>query len=167
MTCSSYQVQLLMFFPSRSQPSKELSTHPEPGLQPKPCPAHPLHQPSNCECPSLGRCLFRATQQESVSGHTNQLGCAWGVLVGTLGPITLWLWWGQSLPSRHEALTPQAQQMPPVDPGAPCVGGKLCFVDLAGSEKVAATGSRGELMLEANSINRSLLALGETWGPPV
>ncbi|XP_008048354.1 kinesin-like protein KIF12 [Carlito syrichta] len=57
--------------------------------------------------------------------------------------------------SRHAA-----QQMPPVDPGEPPVGGKLCFVDLAGSEKVAATGSRGELMLEANSINRSLLALG-------
>ncbi|XP_055991352.1 kinesin-like protein KIF12 [Sorex fumeus] len=53
-----------------------------------------------------------------------------------------------------------AQQMPPVDPGEPPAGGKLCFVDLAGSEKVAATGSRGELMLEANSINRSLLALG-------
>uniref|UniRef100_A0A5F9D0W3 Kinesin-like protein n=1 Tax=Oryctolagus cuniculus TaxID=9986 RepID=A0A5F9D0W3_RABIT len=52
------------------------------------------------------------------------------------------------------------QQMPPVDSGAPPAGGKLCFVDLAGSEKVAATGSRGELMLEANSINRSLLALG-------
>ncbi|XP_008582135.1 PREDICTED: kinesin-like protein KIF12 [Galeopterus variegatus] len=52
------------------------------------------------------------------------------------------------------------QQMPPVDPGEPPVGGKLCFVDLAGSEKVTATGSRGELMLEANSINRSLLALG-------
>nr|KAF6433660.1 kinesin family member 12 [Molossus molossus] len=51
-------------------------------------------------------------------------------------------------------------QMPPVDPGEHPVGGKLCFVDLAGSEKVAATGSRGELMLEANSINRSLLALG-------
>ncbi|XP_014637578.1 PREDICTED: kinesin-like protein KIF12 isoform X3 [Ceratotherium simum simum] len=51
-------------------------------------------------------------------------------------------------------------QVPPVDPGEPPVGGKLCFVDLAGSEKVAATGSRGELMLEANSINRSLLALG-------
>eukprot|EP00069_Balaena_mysticetus_P006808 bmy_05213T0 len=50
--------------------------------------------------------------------------------------------------------------MPPVDPGEPPAGGKLCFVDLAGSEKVAATGSRGELMLEANSINRSLLALG-------
>ncbi|XP_032979795.1 kinesin-like protein KIF12 isoform X1 [Rhinolophus ferrumequinum] len=50
-------------------------------------------------------------------------------------------------------------QMPPVDPGDPA-GGKLCFVDLAGSEKVAATGSRGDLMLEANSINRSLLALG-------
>ncbi|XP_012496664.1 PREDICTED: kinesin-like protein KIF12 isoform X3 [Propithecus coquereli] len=53
-----------------------------------------------------------------------------------------------------------AQQMPPVGPGEPPIGGKLCFVDLAGSEKVAATGSRGELMLEANSINRSLLALG-------
>ncbi|XP_072488530.1 kinesin-like protein KIF12 isoform X2 [Notamacropus eugenii] len=38
--------------------------------------------------------------------------------------------------------------------------GKLCFVDLAGSEKVAATRSRGELMLEASNINRSLLALG-------
>ncbi|XP_066223445.1 kinesin-like protein KIF12 isoform X2 [Saccopteryx leptura] len=51
------------------------------------------------------------------------------------------------------------QTKPPVDPGEHPVGGKLCFVDLAGSEKVAATGSRGELMLEANSINRSLLAL--------
>ncbi|XP_047379672.1 kinesin-like protein KIF12 isoform X3 [Sciurus carolinensis] len=55
---------------------------------------------------------------------------------------------------------PAPQQMPPMDPGEPPAGGKLCFVDLAGSEKVAATGSRGELMLEANSINRSLLALG-------
>ncbi|XP_063143702.1 kinesin-like protein KIF12 isoform X2 [Rattus norvegicus] len=55
---------------------------------------------------------------------------------------------------------PTSQQVPPVDLGEPPVGGKLCFVDLAGSEKVAATGSRGQLMLEANSINRSLLALG-------
>nr|XP_048315254.1 kinesin-like protein KIF12 isoform X1 [Myodes glareolus] len=55
---------------------------------------------------------------------------------------------------------PTPQQVPPVDPGEPPIGGKLCFVDLAGSEKVAATGSRGQLMLEANSINRSLLALG-------
>ncbi|XP_036771456.1 kinesin-like protein KIF12 isoform X6 [Manis pentadactyla] len=53
-----------------------------------------------------------------------------------------------------------SQQMPHVDPREAPIGGKLCFVDLAGSEKVAATGSRGELMLEANSINRSLLALG-------
>ncbi|XP_006917197.2 kinesin-like protein KIF12 isoform X1 [Pteropus alecto] len=53
-----------------------------------------------------------------------------------------------------------SQQVSPMDPGEHPVGGKLCFVDLAGSEKVAATGSRGELMLEANSINRSLLALG-------
>ncbi|KAM5299344.1 kinesin-like protein KIF12 [Ctenodactylus gundi] len=55
---------------------------------------------------------------------------------------------------------PTSQQVPPVDPWEPPKGGKLCFVDLAGSEKVAVTGSRGELMLEANSINRSLLALG-------
>ncbi|XP_076420464.1 kinesin-like protein KIF12 isoform X2 [Peromyscus maniculatus bairdii] len=55
---------------------------------------------------------------------------------------------------------PTPQQVPPVDAGESPVGGKLCFVDLAGSEKVATTGSRGQLMLEANSINRSLLALG-------
>ncbi|XP_008831719.1 kinesin-like protein KIF12 isoform X2 [Nannospalax galili] len=55
---------------------------------------------------------------------------------------------------------PAPQQVSPVDLGEPPVGGKLCFVDLAGSEKVAVTGSRGQLMLEANSINRSLLALG-------
>lgn len=51
-----------------------------------------------------------------------------------------------------------------MDAGESPVGGKLCFVDLAGSEKVATTGSRGQLMLEANSINRSLLALGKNWG---
>ncbi|XP_006142834.2 kinesin-like protein KIF12 isoform X4 [Tupaia chinensis] len=55
---------------------------------------------------------------------------------------------------------PVSPQLPPADAGEPPAGGKLCFVDLAGSEKVTATGSRGELMLEANSINRSLLALG-------
>ncbi|XP_043910321.1 kinesin-like protein KIF12 isoform X2 [Protopterus annectens] len=38
--------------------------------------------------------------------------------------------------------------------------GKLCFVDLAGSEKVKKTGSTGELMMEANNINCSLLTLG-------
>lgn len=51
-----------------------------------------------------------------------------------------------------------------MDSGEAPVGGKLCFVDLAGSEKVAATGSQGQLMLEANSINRSLLALGKPTG---
>ncbi|XP_061219439.1 kinesin-like protein KIF12 [Neopsephotus bourkii] len=38
--------------------------------------------------------------------------------------------------------------------------GSLCFVDLAGSERVKETGSSGEQSVEANSINRSLLALG-------
>ncbi|NXD81589.1 KIF12 protein, partial [Halcyon senegalensis] len=42
----------------------------------------------------------------------------------------------------------------------PSKQGTLCFVDLAGSERVKETGSRGELCVEANNINRSLLALG-------
>ncbi|KYO41715.1 kinesin-like protein KIF12 isoform A [Alligator mississippiensis] len=43
-----------------------------------------------------------------------------------------------------------------------CLGrwGTLRFVDLAGSERVKDTGSVGQLAREANSINRSLLALG-------
>ncbi|NXG38488.1 KIF12 protein, partial [Dromaius novaehollandiae] len=42
----------------------------------------------------------------------------------------------------------------------PSKQGTLCFVDLAGSERVKDTGSAGELSVEANNINRSLLALG-------
>ncbi|OXB58106.1 hypothetical protein ASZ78_012511, partial [Callipepla squamata] len=47
----------------------------------------------------------------------------------------------------------------PPQPG-PGKQGTLCFVDLAGSERVKDTGSSGELSVEANNINRSLLALG-------
>ncbi|XP_009989382.1 PREDICTED: kinesin-like protein KIF12 [Tauraco erythrolophus] len=43
----------------------------------------------------------------------------------------------------------------------PSKQGTLCFVDLAGSERVKETGSSGELSVEANNINRSLLALGK------
>ncbi|NXI38346.1 KIF12 protein, partial [Galbula dea] len=42
----------------------------------------------------------------------------------------------------------------------PSKQGTLCFVDLAGSERVKETGSSGQLSIEANNINRSLLALG-------
>ncbi|XP_030318161.1 kinesin-like protein KIF12 isoform X2 [Calypte anna] len=42
----------------------------------------------------------------------------------------------------------------------PSKQGILCFVDLAGSERVKETNSSGELSVEANNINRSLLALG-------
>ncbi|NXN96902.1 KIF12 protein, partial [Rhinopomastus cyanomelas] len=42
----------------------------------------------------------------------------------------------------------------------PSKQGTLCFVDLAGSERVKETGSSGELSVEANNINRSLLTLG-------
>ncbi|XP_040388918.1 kinesin-like protein KIF12 isoform X2 [Cygnus olor] len=43
---------------------------------------------------------------------------------------------------------------------SPSKQGTLCFVDLAGSERVKDTSSTGELCVEANNINRSLLALG-------
>ncbi|XP_036603927.1 kinesin-like protein KIF12 isoform X2 [Trichosurus vulpecula] len=64
--------------------------------------------------------------------------------------------------SRSHALFTINIQCPTGSPSRPKkqTFGKLCFVDLAGSEKVAATRSRGELMLEASNINRSLLALG-------
>ncbi|XP_071621710.1 kinesin-like protein KIF12 isoform X3 [Heliangelus exortis] len=48
----------------------------------------------------------------------------------------------------------------------PSKQGMLCFVDLAGSERVKETNSSGELSVEANNINRSLLALGKTGVPP-
>ncbi|NXH31537.1 KIF12 protein, partial [Myiagra hebetior] len=55
-----------------------------------------------------------------------------------------------------------AKASPPQPQGSACPSkqGTLCFVDLAGSERVKETGSSGELSVEANSINRSLLALG-------
>ncbi|XP_042194620.1 kinesin-like protein KIF12 isoform X1 [Callorhinchus milii] len=45
-------------------------------------------------------------------------------------------------------------------PGFVSKHGKLCFVDLAGSERVKETRSTEEMIIEANNINRSLLALG-------
>ena len=39
--------------------------------------------------------------------------------------------------------------------------GKLSLVDLAGSERVAKTGATAEQLKEANSINKSLSALGD------
>ncbi|KAL4593378.1 hypothetical protein GN956_G26731, partial [Arapaima gigas] len=39
--------------------------------------------------------------------------------------------------------------------------GKLSFVDLAGSERAAKTGAGHEQLKEANSINKSLSALGD------
>ncbi|XP_030877149.1 kinesin-like protein KIF12 isoform X2 [Leptonychotes weddellii] len=107
--------------------------------------------------PTWGRSWPRATQQGSASGCGKRLGHAPEVIVEIVGFVTLV---GMAPPESPSSPDPPAPQMPPGAPGEPPVGGKLCFVDLAGSEKVAATGSRGELMLEANSINRSLLALG-------
>ncbi|NWS10323.1 KIF12 protein, partial [Pachyramphus minor] len=58
----------------------------------------------------------------------------------------------------HQSITPPMGVLQPS--ACPSKQGTLCFVDLAGSERVKETGSSGELSVEANSINRSLLALG-------
>ncbi|NXF34394.1 KIF12 protein, partial [Nyctibius bracteatus] len=60
---------------------------------------------------------------------------------------------------QHDTPLPAPMWVP--QPSAcPSKQGTLCFVDLAGSERVKETGSSGELCVEANNINRSLLALG-------
>ena len=38
--------------------------------------------------------------------------------------------------------------------------GKLCLIDLAGSEKISKTGAAGQMLQEAKDINKSLSALG-------
>ncbi|NWT02361.1 KIF12 protein, partial [Mionectes macconnelli] len=58
----------------------------------------------------------------------------------------------------RQSITPLTWVLQPS--ACPSKQGTLCFVDLAGSERVKETGSSGELSVEANSINRSLLALG-------
>ncbi|XP_067165568.1 kinesin-like protein KIF12 isoform X2 [Apteryx mantelli] len=58
----------------------------------------------------------------------------------------------------HALLTVHVHSRAPS--ACPSKQGTLCFVDLAGSERVKDTGSTGELSVEANNINRSLLALG-------
>ncbi|KAM6403026.1 kinesin-like protein KIF12 [Rhynochetos jubatus] len=58
----------------------------------------------------------------------------------------------------HALLTVRVRSRAPS--ACPSEQGTLCFVDLAGSERVKETGSSGELAVEANNINRSLLALG-------
>ncbi|NXV83175.1 KIF12 protein, partial [Atlantisia rogersi] len=60
--------------------------------------------------------------------------------------------------TRGHSITPPTQV--PQPSACPSKQGTLCFVDLAGSERVKETGSSGELSVEANNINRSLLALG-------
>ncbi|KFQ97053.1 Kinesin-like KIF12, partial [Nipponia nippon] len=62
--------------------------------------------------------------------------------------------------SRSHALLITPPTWVPQPSACPSKQGTLCFVDLAGSERVKETGSSGELSVEANSINRSLLALG-------
>ncbi|POI33353.1 hypothetical protein CIB84_002893 [Bambusicola thoracicus] len=68
----------------------------------------------------------------------------------------------ESLEAVVELLLQGQQRHPAVFPPQPGISkqGTLCFVDLAGSERVKDTGSSGELSMEANNINRSLLALG-------
>ncbi|KAK1190820.1 KIF12 protein, partial [Pygoscelis papua] len=59
-----------------------------------------------------------------------------------------------------QSINPPPPTWVPQPSACPSKQGTLCFVDLAGSERVKETGSSGELSVEANNINRSLLALG-------
>lgn len=45
-----------------------------------------------------------------------------------------------------------------------CIRGKLTLVDLAGSERVGKSGASGDQLKEAQSINKSLSALGDVIG---
>jgi kinesin family protein C2/C3 len=53
------------------------------------------------------------------------------------------------------------QRITPHQPLTPCFTGRLNLVDLAGSERVGRTGSTGDRLKEAQSINKSLSALGD------
>ena len=67
--------------------------------------------------------------------------------------------------SRSHAILTLSLEIADLDPDSPEHGNiccsKISFVDLAGSERVKDTGAAGGTLKEANSINKSLLALGK------
>ncbi|XP_040471642.1 kinesin-like protein KIF12 isoform X3 [Falco naumanni] len=109
----------------------------------------------------------------ALCGDANNPG-VWGVTSSS--PRMCWWGWGEQQGAKSQtqglerccgprgrgeggqSITPPKRvPQPSTRPGKQ---GTLCFVDLAGSERVKETGSSGELSVEANNINRSLLALG-------
>lgn len=60
----------------------------------------------------------------------------------------------------HAVLQLTLEQMTIKDNQNCIISSKLCLIDLAGSERAAATENRGQRMVEGANINRSLLALG-------
>lgn len=60
----------------------------------------------------------------------------------------------------HSIITIKMTGINKID-GSTCSPSKLHLIDLAGSERLGKTGAKGESLVEANSINKSLLALGD------
>uniref|UniRef100_A0A8C3PLB9 Kinesin-like protein n=1 Tax=Calidris pygmaea TaxID=425635 RepID=A0A8C3PLB9_9CHAR len=91
-------------------------------------------------------------------------GCLGGAGVSSREPYPRPRGWDTALGHGEEKRGGRASLPPktlvPQPSACPSKQGSLCFVDLAGSERVKETGSSGELSVEANNINRSLLALG-------
>lgn len=157
------------FSPGRIPEAPDLGTCPQQALEPQPRPSdHPHPQPSrertSCSRGGLGGSgLIGGCRQVVLSSRVHCWGWSeqQGVPFKTQGSGHCCGPWGrgdggQSITSPTRV--PQAS-------ACPSKQGTLCFVDLAGSERVKETGSSGELSVEANSINRSLLALGKSWGP--
>jgi hypothetical protein len=60
----------------------------------------------------------------------------------------------------HSIITIKMTGVNKID-GGTCTPAKLHLIDLAGSERLGKTGAKGESLVEANNINKSLLALGD------
>ncbi|XP_010281710.1 PREDICTED: kinesin-like protein KIF12, partial [Phaethon lepturus] len=102
---------------------------------------------------------------ESLEAITDLLlqGCVGGAGVSSREPDARPRSWDSAVGHREGVMWGQSTTLTPQVPqpsACPSKQGTLCFVDLAGSERVKETGSSGELSVEANNINRSLLALG-------
>ncbi|KAI1231841.1 hypothetical protein IHE44_0007479, partial [Lamprotornis superbus] len=150
----------------------DLGTCPQQALEPQPRPSDHPHPPPNRERASCswGGLGDQGSARVCKQSHGVGESCSPQGYTGGAGVSSQ-----ESYPrsrSRDSAVehgegVMGAKASPPNTSACPSKQGTLCFVDLAGSERVKETGSSGELSVEANSINRSLLALGDTpWECP-
>lgn len=156
------------FSPGRIPEAPDLGTRPQQALEPQPRPSdHPHPRPSrertSCSRGGLGASgLIGGCRQVMFSSRVHCWGWSeqQGVPFKTQGSGHCCGPWGRGDGGQSITSPTRVSQAS----ACPSKQGTLCFVDLAGSERVKETGSSGELSVEANSINRSLLALGKSWG---